>query len=61
MKKILLILSAIFVLVVVSIVVAVKIMFPPEKIRAILVPEIETALNGRKVEVGEISLALFGG
>ncbi|MCC7431509.1 AsmA family protein, partial [bacterium] len=42
-------------------VVAVKIMFPPEKIRAILVPEIETALNGRKVEVGEISLALFGG
>lgn len=34
-------------------------MFPPEKIKEIVIPEIETALNDRKVNVGDVSLSIF--
>ncbi|KAA3595919.1 MAG: DUF3971 domain-containing protein [Calditrichaeota bacterium] len=59
MKKILLITLGSLILIFGGILVTLKIMFPPEKIKALIVPEVETALNGRKVQVGDVSLSVF--
>lgn len=59
MKKILFITFGSLILIFGGTFVTLKIMFPPEKIRSLVIPEIETALNGRKVQFEDVSLSIF--
>ena len=54
--RVVMIVAAALVVIVVGAVIVVRLMFPPEKIKALVIPQVETAL-GRQVKVDKVGLA----